>query len=249
MIRGWMSRYSEIVKEFGFSIKQDHESAILLNSIINKPIGIKSIRKIIENETVFVIGSGPSLSESIAVLKKYPDTPKIIADSALWIILREKIRPDIVMTDLDGNEDSLRHAGKTDSIIVVHAHGDNISKLHLAEAFGNCLGTTQGRPFGKLYNFGGFTDGDRAVFIADSLGAKKIVLFGMDLKGKIGDASRTKMSEKKLKLKKLKKAKMLLQWLASKSSCELYTTSGHIAGFKTIRYGDLSKITNTQNVF
>jgi hypothetical protein len=33
------------------------------------------------------------------------------------------------------------------------------------------MGTTQSRPFGRLHNFGGFTDGDRAVLMARHLGA------------------------------------------------------------------------------
>ena len=242
MIRGWMSRYSEIVKEFGFSIKQDHEAAFVLNSIIKKPISIKKIEDIVKGEVVFVIGSGPSLSSSIPILKKYAKIPKIVADSALQTVIQNKIFPSIVVTDLDGDEKSLKNTGKTNAIMIVHAHGDNIARLHLAENFKNCIGTTQGKTFGNLFNFGGFTDGDRCVFIADGLGAKKIILFGMDLENKIGRSSQTKISEKKMKLKKLKKAKVLLEWLAPKSDSELYTTSKAVKGFKTIHYKDLNDI-------
>ena len=35
-----------------------------------------------------------------------------------------------------------------------------------------------------VHNFGGFTDGDRAVFLAVQLGAKKLILAGMDF-GKV----------------------------------------------------------------
>ena len=44
----------------------------------------------------------------------------------------------------------------------------------------NCIGTTQTNPFNKIQNFGGFTDGDRGVFLASHFDAKKIILFGMD---------------------------------------------------------------------
>ena len=242
MIRGWLSRYSEIIKEFGFSRKQDQEAAFMLNSIIKEPISIKKIEKIIKGEVVFVLGSGPSLSKSRSILKKYSKIPKIVADSALETLMRDRIFPDIVVTDLDGDEKSLKNAGKTNSLMIVHAHGDNMAKLHLAENFKNCLGTTQGKTFGNLYNFGGFTDGDRGVFIAQAFGARKIVLFGMDLENKVGKISKTKISEKKIKLKKLKKAKMLLQWLATKSKSEFYTTSKPIPGFKVIHYKDLNDI-------
>ena len=39
-------------------------------------------------------------------------------------------------------------------------------------------------PAPRVHNFGGFSDGDRAVFAADALGAKTITLFGFDLDDK-----------------------------------------------------------------
>ena len=242
MIRGWISRYSEIVNEFGFSKKQDHEASFMLNSIIKNPISIKKIECILKGKNVLVIGSGPSLSSSLPILKKYTRSPKIVADSALHVLIKNHIFPDIVVTDLDGDEKSLKKVGKTKSIMIVHAHGDNIAKLHLAENFENCVGTTQGKTLGKLFNFGGFTDGDRGVFLANAFHAKKIILFGMDFDNKIGKFSKTKDSEKKIKLKKLKKAKDLLQWLSKKSNSDLYTTSKPIRGFKKIHYKDLKDI-------
>ena len=41
-------------------------------------------------------------------------------------------------------------------------------------------------PTNNVYNFGGFTDGDRSVFLAEELGASQIILVGMDLGNKIG---------------------------------------------------------------
>ena len=242
MIRGWFSRYSEIIREFGFSKRQDQEAAYMLNSIIKNPVPIKKIQSILKGKTVFVIGSGPSLGSSISMLKKYKKNPKIVADSALKILVQNKIFPDIVVTDLDGDERSLKIVGNTKSVMIVHAHGDNIARLHLAENFKNCIGTTQGKTLGNLFNFGGFTDGDRAVFLANAFDAKKIILFGMDLENKIGKFSKTKILDKKIKRKKLHKAKMLLQWLSTKSRCELFTTSKPIPGFKKIQYKDLKDI-------
>jgi len=152
-------------------------------------------------------------------LKKYKEIPKIVADSAVQAFLENKIMPDIVVTDLDGDEKSLKKIGKTNSIILVHGHGDNMAKLQLVENFKNCIGTTQGKPFGKLYNFGGFTDGDRCVFLADYFGAKKVILWGMDFGTKIGKYSKTKVSERKTKIKKLRYAKKLLSWLGEKTKC------------------------------
>jgi len=236
MISGWNKKYSEIINEFRFNEMQDVESAIILDSILRKPVSIKKIKELIQGKSVFVIGAGPSLSLAIPVLKNFKKTVKIVADSAVKPLVENGIKPDIVVTDLDGDEDSLIKVGKTDSIFVVHAHGDNISKLCLAENFKNCIGTTQSKPFKKIQNFGGFTDGDRAVFLASYFNAKKIVLFGMDFGEKIGKYSQTKAVERKIKLKKLKRAKSLLEWLTKKTRSQLFTTSSLIDGFEKIPY-------------
>jgi len=242
MIKGWNSKYLEIIQKFGYNKRQDFESAWILDSMIINPVTIRKINQIIHDKTVFIIGSGPSLSNAIPFLKKYKEIPKIVADSAVQAFLENQIMPDIVVTDLDGDEKSLKKIGKTNSIILVHGHGDNMAKLQLVENFKNCIGTTQGKPFGKLYNFGGFTDGDRCVFLADYFGAKKVILWGMDFGTKIGKYSKTKVSERKTKIKKLRYAKKLLSWLAEKTKCELYTTSKPIQGFKNIRYEDINDV-------
>ncbi|MCE9652960.1 MAG: DUF115 domain-containing protein [Nitrosarchaeum sp.] len=242
MISGWSKKYSEIINEFKFNEMQDTESAIILDSILRKPVSLKKIKEMIQGKSVFVIGAGPSLSLAIPVLKNFKKTIKIVADSAVKVLVENGINPDIVVTDLDGDEKSLIKVGKTDSIFVVHAHGDNIAKLCLAENFKNYIGTTQSRPFKKIQNFGGFTDGDRAVFLASHFNAKKIVLFGMDFEDRIGKYSQTKIVEKKTKLKKLKKAKSLLEWLAKKTRSQLFTTSSTIQGFEKISYDKLNII-------
>ncbi|MFB5597469.1 MAG: 6-hydroxymethylpterin diphosphokinase MptE-like protein [Nitrosopumilaceae archaeon] len=244
-IKGWNSRYSEIRKEFRYSKRNDFESALLLNFILKQTTPIKEIQKVIQGKTIFVIGAGPSLSTAIPYLKKYKDATKIVADSALKKILESKILPDIVVTDLDGDELSLKKVGKTNSIILVHAHGDNIAKLPLVSSFKKCVGTTQTQPIGKILNFGGFTDGDRCVFLADHFNPKSIILFGMDFGKIIGKHSKTKSSVKQIKLKKLKRGKRLLEWLASKTKNNFYTTSKSINGFKKICYKDLENIINS----
>ena len=242
VISGWNKKYSEIRKEFRYSEKQDKESAIILNSILGKNILDKKIREKIAGKTVFVVGAGPSLSSAIPILKKFKKVVKIVADSAVKPLIENGIKPNIVVTDLDGDEDSLIKVGKTDSIFVVHAHGDNISKLHLAENFKNCIGTTQTNPFKNIQNFGGFTDGDRAVFLASHFNAKKVILFGMDFGKRIGRYSQTKAPEREIKLKKLRKAKLLLEWLSENTRSQLFTTSSKIRGFEKISHNELDII-------
>jgi len=198
MISGWKKRYLLILKELGYSQKKDRESAIILDSILKKTNTTEKILKLIEGKTVFVIGSGPSLSNAIPKLKKLKKSIKIAADSSLKPLVDNGIIPDIVVTDLDGDENTIKKIAKTKSIFIIHAHGDNIEKLELVKKIRNCIGTTQSNPFNKIQNFGGFTDGDRGVFLANYFGAKKIILFGMDFGNRIGKFSNTKNSDRKI---------------------------------------------------
>ena len=239
-LEGWSKKYQEILVKFGYDKRKDIRSAKILNSIVNDK-STRDIGKKIIGRTVFVIGAGHSLGLAIPHLKKFKNTTKIVADSAVSTILEKGIRPDIVVTDLDGDLDSLKKASQY-AIMVVHAHGDNMRNIPFAQLFKRHIGTTESESFGNIQNYGGFTDGDRCVFLARHFDAKKIVLFGMDFDSKIGRFSDTKTSERKIKLKKLRMARSLLEWLASKNSAGLYTTSGHIAGFRKIRFADLQRL-------
>lgn len=239
VISGWNSKYKQIAREFGYSKKDDHSSAILLDSIIKKRFSLTRLRKMIDGKTIFVIGAGPSLQSSIVTLKKYKNTVMICADGAVTPLIQNGIRPKIIVTDLDGDLKSLKKIKKTNTVFVVHAHGDNINKLEFVRNFKNCIGTTQTKETGKICNFGGFTDGDRCVFLASHFGAKKIVLFGMDFGTRIGKYSKTNTVDKKTKRKKLKHGKILLEWLTTKSKSEFFTLSKPINGFKKITYRKL----------
>ena len=242
MISGWEKRYFTILKEMNYSEKKDKESALILDSILKKTDSIEKVKEIIQGNTVLVIGSGPSLSIAIPKLKKLKKSIKIAADSSLEPLIDNGIIPDIIVTDLDGNEDTIKKISKTKSIFVIHAHGDNIEKLQMVKKMKNCVGTTQTNPFNKIQNFGGFTDGDRGVFLASYFDAKKIILFGMDFGNQIGKFSNTKKSDREIKLKKLKIGKNLLIWLSTITKSELFTTSKSIKGFKKITYQELDNI-------
>jgi len=241
-LKGWEKKYTEILREFQYNRRKDAQSARVLNLILRTKFPLKKLEEMIKNQTVFVIGAGSSLNQSIPFLKKYKNITKIVADGATKALIENKIKCDIVVTDLDGDQKFLKKAGKENAIMIVHAHGDNIDKLYLASSFKYCLGTTEGKPFGSIHNFGGFTDGDRCVFLAKHFGAKKIILFGMDFGTKIGKYSKNKVINRATKIRKLRRGKELLEWLALQNNSDLYTTSGQIKGFSKIRYTDLGKI-------
>ena len=241
-LKGWEKKYTEILREFQYSRRKDTQSARVLSSILRTKFPLKKLEEKIKNQTVFVIGAGSSLNQSIPLLKKYKNITKIVADGATKALIENRIKFDIVVTDLDGDQKFLKKAGKENAIMIVHAHGDNIDKLYLALDFKYCLGTTEGKPFGNIHNFGGFTDGDRCVFLAKYFGAKKIILFGMDFGTKIGRYSKNKISNRTTKIRKLRRGKKLLEWLALQNHSDLYTTSKQIKGFNKIRYADLVKM-------
>ena len=240
-IAGWELKYREILKDFEYSRKKDNESCKSLNSLLRKNTTTASIRDLIENKSVFVIGAGPSLPSCISILKRHKKTTKIVADGATKAIIENGLKPDIVVTDLDGDIISLKKTGRTNTIMVVHAHGDNSEKIHLVKNFKNCIGTTQTKPIGIVNNFGGFTDGDRCVFLANHFNAKKIILLGMDFGTRIGKYSKTRVISRTTKIKKLRRGKKLLEWLAKKSESNLYSTT-KIEGLTKISFQDIDNI-------
>jgi uncharacterized Rossmann fold enzyme len=241
-LNGWQEKYQEILNEFNYDRVREIRSGNILNSFLNVKSQLKELERKIKNKTVLIIGAGPTLSSSLPYLKKFKNFTKIVADGASQALIEQGIMPDILVTDLDGNIEFLRKAAESKSIMIVHAHGDNINKLPYAILFRYCIGTTEDIPFKKIKNFGGFTDGDRCVFLANHFGASKIILIGMDFGTHIGKYSKEQIHNRSIKLKKLKKGKLLLEWLALKSNSDLYTTSHPITGFKNIKLADLQKL-------
>ena len=242
-VRGWKTKFKEIRTEFEYKEIDDYNSAKKLDSIIKKKFSKKQLEELITNRTVLIIGAGPSLEKSLSYVKKCKNVTKIVADGAVEALMKKEIKPDILVTDLDGDLKSIEKIGHTRIPIVVHAHGDNFKKLEIVKDFCNVIGTTQTKSFGKIQNFGGFTDGDRCVFLANFFQAKRIILVGMDFGKTIGKFSKRKVKDKKLKLKKLKFGKQIIEWLGTKSNAELYSTNS-LKGFKKIRLVDLESIEN-----
>ena len=242
-IHGWKTKFNEIRKEFGYTETEDLISAKKLNLLLKRKNSKKEFEDIIKGKTIFIIGAGPSLSQSLKYIKKSKNITKIVADGAVRALLEKNIRPDILVTDLDGDIESIKKIGKTKIPIIVHAHGDNSNRLEIVKKLSNVTGTTQTREFGKLKNYGGFTDGDRCVFLAEYFNANKIVLIGMDFGRKIGKYSKHRVINRKTKLKKLKSGKMIIEWFATKSKADLYSTK-RMKGYKTIRLIDLECIEN-----
>ena len=229
----WEKYYTEILDDFGFSRENDEESARLLDEILSVEgcLTLDDLGEIVGfSDKYIVFGAGPSLKEHIQLLKEdydLKDYVLVAADGATTALIEEKVVPDIVATDLDGKLDDILLANIRGANIIIHAHGDNIEKIaSLSSFFNNVLGTTQAQPIGNLYNFGGFTDGDRALFLAVALGASQITLAGMDFGDIVTKYSRPNLERDTaeaddFKKKKLVYAEKFTQWIIDNENVEV----------------------------
>jgi len=174
----WEPYYTAILDYFSFDRSKDEEAATVLSTLLKRD-DFSLLAALCKNHTVTVCGNGPSLTRDLPQLKGNI----LAADAATEVVMTRGIRPDVVFTDLDGATEMFEEINREGTIIVVHAHGDNISLIRhwVPKFFGPTVGTTQSKPLPNVHNFGGFTDGDRAVFAAHALGARKVNLIGFDL--------------------------------------------------------------------
>jgi hypothetical protein len=179
--KDWEPHYCEILEYFGFDRAGDEEAARLLALLLPRD-NLLSLAALTCDNPVTVCGNAPCLKDELGKIHGVV----FAADAAADVLDKNGIRPDAVFTDLDGASERLIELNKEGTIVVVHAHGDNIALLkHWVPLFkGPLVGTTQGTPLPHVHNFGGFSDGDRAVFAADELGAEQIRLIGFDLDDK-----------------------------------------------------------------
>ena len=173
----WEDSIPSIRREFGYSEFLDWSSAVLLNRMYlsGRRKFLDLMRFVGKNAVVF----GAAVDPENAVFSD--DETVIVADSAVDR-LRPDTRVDFVITDLDGDRNRLAQLSASGSILVVHAHGDNIDKLIsvFPDLRGQIVISSQVPSFGSITCFGGFTDGDRAAFFAHYLKAPVIRLVGFD---------------------------------------------------------------------
>jgi uncharacterized Rossmann fold enzyme len=176
----WEPHYLEILAYFGFSREDDEAAARVLAAILPRD-DLALLATLTSGNDITVCGNAPCLKHELDRISG--NSRVFAADAAADVLMGHGIQPDAVFTDLDGADDLLLEMNGSGTIVIVHAHGDNVPLLaHWVPKFtGPLVGTTQGTPLLHVYNFGGFTDGDRAVFAADALGARTVTIIGFDL--------------------------------------------------------------------
>lgn len=200
----WERFYREILDEFGYDREKDRRSAQVLSRHLEN--SAMDELTLLTDESITVVGDAPSLEPS-----RVPGEATVVsADGASERLAEAGVNSDVVVTDLDGAPSHAAETSHEGTVVVVHAHGDNIDAVErwLPEFdTSNVVGTTQADPrrFGMLKNYGGFTDGDRAVFLADEFGADEIGLLGFDFEEATGE-----------KLEKLRWARRLIREVESR---------------------------------
>lgn len=250
MLREWLPIYLKIANVMEYSVCKDQLSTFLLSFLLKMKEGdLKDLKEICFGKDALICGAGPSLERDLSLLKDNEllrDFVKISADGATSALLELGHISDVIVTDLDGNLSDILQATSKGALPVIHAHSDNIPLLRTyLPKFERALGTTQVLPTCNVYNFGGFTDGDRCVFLADAMGTRSIILVGMDFGKEIGKYSKKEKVNYQSKRKKLKIGKKLLEWHSSKSNSHLYnfTSQGEtIVGFEDITLEEIHKL-------
>jgi uncharacterized Rossmann fold enzyme len=199
----WEPVYRRILAAFGFDRAADERAR---DALVARAEPFDHDRLgFLEGATVAVCGAAPALSDELGTARA---ADVVIAASTAADVCRDYgIAVDLMVTDLDKNPETVRALTGERTPVAVHAHGDNVPAIeeHVPTFdAGWVLPTTQAAPAGPVENFGGFTDGDRAAFLADQFGAAELRFPGWELD------DRSVGAEKRLKLEW---AGRLLCWL------------------------------------
>jgi uncharacterized Rossmann fold enzyme len=197
----WEPIYERILEDFGFDREGDEKAARFLSRMLTEKntASPSELKAAISGKPVLACGNAPKLRKELSEIDLSAFVI-IAADGAAAVLMDIGRVPEAICTDLDGNSEADIEkeilACEQGSIVLIHAHGDNIDKLEkYVPSFKRFIATTQAKPFDNVYNFGGFSDGDRCFFVAREFGAKKIELAGFDFE----DPDVNPIKKKKLK--------------------------------------------------
>ncbi|MCL1979287.1 MAG: DUF115 domain-containing protein [Methanomassiliicoccaceae archaeon] len=201
----WEPIYEEILEEFGYDRSYDESSVRLLKALMMNS-DLISDDEISVQRDVTVFGCSDSLEGDIG--SAAPRGTLIASGSSVGTLKKMGIFPDIIVTDLDGDIGPQTEASQRGAVTFIHAHGDNseLIQRYAQEFLGPVVLTTQSRPDNIVSNYGGFTDGDRAVCIARHFGAENILLLGFDF----DRPSEKEGTDPKVKAMKLRWAKKII---------------------------------------
>lgn len=229
--------YPAITRVLSIDPSLDAEATELLDNLTS---GLRTseqeLRLMIKGRTCIVYGAGPTLPFTPCEVLRDKSLVHVAADGAGRLFLENGLFPDVLVTDLDGGSEVI-HKCAQKSIIVVHAHGNNMDKIwklvpELLASKAKLVLTTQTAPIGKVMNFFGFTDGDRAAWLCHEFDAGEIILAGMDFDSETGRYSKPDDAwiNHERKVAKLKIGKLLMKRLAREADISTAPWSSTIEG-------------------
>ncbi|MGM0398754.1 MAG: 6-hydroxymethylpterin diphosphokinase MptE-like protein, partial [Halobacteriota archaeon] len=188
----WIPLYEQVRRDFGYDRSADERARDVLAEYAH-PFDFD--RFDLEDQTVAIAGGASVLEDEIPVAATADRV--FAASTAADVLLGAGVDVDLLVTDLDKNTETAVAMTKAGRPVAVHAHGDNIDLLRRfvpAMDRDDVLATTQVEPVDAVYDFGGFTDGDRAAFIADHFGASELRFPGWDFDDpSVDDEKRAKL--------------------------------------------------------
>ncbi|MFB6086263.1 MAG: 6-hydroxymethylpterin diphosphokinase MptE-like protein [Halodesulfurarchaeum sp.] len=188
----WEPIYERIVADFGYDPAADRQARDLLAEYV-RPFDFDRLD--FDDRAVAVAGGSRTLEEELDAVRTASQVIGVSDGAA--VLEAAGIQPDLVVTDLDGTPETAISLAKDGVPVAVHAHGDNMNEIreYLPQfPIEQVLGTTQVEPTDGVSNFGGFTDGDRAAFLADHFGARTLAFPGWAF----GDETVSKAKRRKL---------------------------------------------------
>ncbi len=209
----WEPVYERILADFGYDRQGDEHARDVLLAVLEEMTSENERCRQHDalshldftDETVAVAGAASTLEDELDVVET---ATSIVAASDAARRLRDVgFHIDCMVTDLDKSPGTARELTIEGTPVAVHAHGDNVPLLELHVPrfeVRSVIPTTQASPNGPVRNYGGFTDGDRAAFLADAVGAARLVFPGWEFDDPAVSAE---------KHRKLEWAARLLRWL------------------------------------
>ena len=197
--------YEAILADLGFDRATD-EHARDLAAEFARPFDERRL-SVLDGTCVAIVGAAPSLASELESFDEAAVDAIVAASTAVDVLAAHDIAVDLMVTDLDKNVETANRLTHRETAVAVHAHGDNVPALReWLPAFDLdwALVTTQAAPVGAVENAGGFTDGDRAAFLAHTFGARELCFVGWQFDDP---------SVGPLKARKLRWAEQLLYWL------------------------------------
>jgi len=221
----WEPVYGAILDDFGYDRAADERARDVLYGLLADR-GTLDPRAIdVGGATVAVAGAGPSLESDLGAVQAADAV--FAASTATDRLLDRDVGVDCLVTDLDKHPETAVSLTREGVPVVVHAHGDNIGTVRETVPradTGAVVPTTQAAPRLPVRNFGGFTDGDRAAFLADHLGAARLTFPGWDFDDpSVGPE----------KARKLRWAERLLHWLERRRGDRFAVLDGRRKGIDT----------------